>query len=58
MTREEIKETIKGEVTYAWETLSLYTESFGIDDSLTCRQRAKWVVLDDLWQQLFPNEEY
>lgn len=49
---------IKGEVILAWELLMFYTESFGIEDVLTCRQRAKWYALDNLWQELYPNEEY
>ena len=58
MTNEEIKKVIKGEVTHAWELLMLYTEIFGWEDDLTNKQRAKWTTLDDLWQQLYPNEEY
>ena len=58
MKSEEIKKVIKGEVIHEWELLIFYTECFGAEDSLTCSQRAKWCVLDDLWKQLYPNEEY
>lgn len=58
MTSEEIKKVIKGEVIHAWELLLFYIESFGSEDVLTSRQRAKWCTLDDLWRQLYPNEEY
>lgn len=58
MTSEEIKKVIKGEVIHAWELLIFYTERFGGEDDLTCRQRTKWCTLDDLWKQLYPNEEY
>ena len=58
MTSEEIKKVIKGEVIHAWELLIFYIESFGSEDALTCSQRVKWCTLDDLWRQLYPNEEY
>ena len=58
MTSEEIKNVIKGEVIYAWDLLIFYSERFGSEDDLTCRQRVKWCTLDELWKQLYPNEEY
>lgn len=58
MNTIEIKNIIKCEVTKAWECLCLYSETFDMDDEITVRARAKWVALDNLWDKLFPSEEY
>lgn len=53
-----IKTIIKEEVVSAWEELNAFTVLFGVDHDLTNRQRTVWSTLDDLWNKLYPGEEY
>mgnify|MGYP004557453935 CR=1 FL=1 len=58
MEKGDIKKVIKGEVQHAWELLCFYDTTFGSEHELTLMQRTKWSTLDDLWKELFPNDEY
>lgn len=53
-----IKTAIKEEVVRAWDELNTFTVLYGADHELTNRQRTVWVTLDDLWNKLYPNEQY
>ena len=33
-------------------------EKYGRDDIVTIKYRAKWSILDDLWHELYYDEEY
>lgn len=59
MTKEKnIKSVIKGEVVRAWEELNAFTVLYGVGHDLTNRQRTVWATLDELWNTLYPDEEY
>ena len=58
MKEEEIKNTIKVSVKTAWEELDAFSAVFGVKNDLTNRQRTVWSTLDDLWNKLYPGEEY
>ena len=59
MTKENIKNVIKGEVASAWNELILISKLYeGGDNDLANRQRIAWATLDGLWRTLYPNEEY
>lgn len=58
MRAKNMKEIVKHEVKCAWESLCLYSEVYGADYDITVRARVKWVTLDNLWDKLFPYEEY
>lgn len=58
MSKDKVKGVIKSKVAQEWETLKFYDEYLGSKDSLTIRYRARWAVLDDLWNELYPGEDY
>nr|DAU61848.1 MAG TPA: hypothetical protein [Caudoviricetes sp.] len=58
MTKENIKNVIKGEVASAWNELIVISNLYGGDSDLANRQRIAWSTLDDLWRTLYPDEEY
>lgn len=58
MSKDKVKAVIKSKVVQEWEDLKLYNEYLGSKNSLTIRSRARWSVLDDLWNELYPGEDY
>lgn len=58
MSKDKVKAVIKSKVVQEWEDLKLYNEYLGSKNSLTIRSRARWSVLDDLWNELYHGEDY
>lgn len=58
MSKDKVKAVIKSKVVQEWEDLKLYNEYLGSKNPLTIRSRARWSVLDDLWNELYPGEDY
>lgn len=58
MSKDKVKVVIKSKVVQEWEYLKFYNEYVGSNDSLTIRSRARWAVLDKLWNELYPGEDY
>ena len=52
------KEIITKRVKEKWDKLVKYTDLFGAEDSLTERARCEWVILNDLYRELYPNTPY
>ena len=58
MTTNEMKEIIRNKIDSAWIRLCHYSDAFGKEDEQTIISRYKWATLDNLWYELFPDEEY
>lgn len=58
MSKDKVKCVIKSKVVQEWEYLTFYKEYLGSSDSLTIRYRARWAILDELWNELYPGEDY
>lgn len=58
MSKDKVKGVIKSKVVQEWEDLKFYNEYVGSNSSLTIRSRARWAVLDELWNELYPDEDY
>lgn len=58
MSKDKVKGVIKSKVVQEWEYLRFYDEYLGSNDSLTIRYRARWAILDELWNELYPDEDY
>lgn len=57
MTKKE-KEIIRKHTQKSWDNLKRITSEYGIDSEYTVIARSKWAALDDLWAELFFNEDY
>lgn len=58
MSKKEIKKVLKSQLTTSWELLVQYTNDFGSNAEITKMQRTKWATIDNIWNSLFPNEDY
>lgn len=58
MTKKEIKNELKLQAKTSWELLVEYIKEFGSDAEITEMQRTKWVIIDNMWNCFFPNEDY
>lgn len=58
MTEWEVKEILKTRVQDAWAIMCDYSTNYGSLDPTTVKARTRWVTLDDLWNEIYPNEEY
>ena len=52
------KEVIKIMVVNALGNLRYCEKKYGMDAIVTIKYRAKWSILDDLWNELYYDEEY
>ena len=52
MTKKEMIEVIKNKCEEEFETLLFYEESFGEDDIIVKKQRARWATVDDIMRAL------
>ena len=58
MSEYEMKETLRNSVRHAWDNLMLKRNLYGEEDKRTITCTGKWLALDNLWTELFPDEEY
>ena len=58
MKKDDVKNTIKVTLKMAWDELEVFSKVYGANHDLTNRQRTVWATLDDLWNKLYPDEEY
>lgn len=58
MSKDKVKGVIKSKVGKEWEYLKFYDEYLGSNDSLTIRYRVRWAILNELWNELYPGEDY
>ena len=58
MKKDDVKNTIKDSVKTAWDELNEFYKVLGSSNDLTNRQRTVWATLDELWNKLYPEEEY
>lgn len=57
MTKKE-KEIIRRNVKRSWIELVKMEKANGYSHKRTQNARVKWDTLDDLWCELFPDEDY
>ena len=57
MTKLEMKENLKAKCEESWEKYKLMERSFGKDEDITQRALGAWVALDDLYLELFREDE-
>ena len=58
MTKNEMKETIRKRINDNWNVLKVMTNVYGINSNEAKINRRAWSELDDLWNTLFPNEDW
>lgn len=58
MREYEIKEILRNDVRHAWDNLMLNRGLYGEEDKRTVSCNGKWLALDNLWNELFPDEEW
>ena len=58
MTSNEMKETIRKKINDAWNDFEFMERTYGIDSSEERTYWYVWYELSDLWDTLFPNEDW
>ena len=58
MTSNEMKETIRNKINEAWDDYAFMKRTYGIESYESRSSRHAWCLLFDLWDTLFPTENW